>query len=106
MQNQNPDLLLNSFLNAATTEINEINQATATRLFYEVYKFISILKQDIQSCKQQNQEILVKLDSFENQLQENQESINFIETEIPHLRHLVGKNEDLENRLAFLEPED
>ena len=86
-------------LNTDTTDINEINQEPVRRLFYEVYKFVSILKQ-------QHQEMLLRLDSVENQLQEKQESISFIEAEIPYLRHLVCKNEDLENRLAFLEPED
>ncbi|WP_193962042.1 hypothetical protein [Dolichospermum sp. LEGE 00246] len=49
---------------------------------------------------------MLKLDNVENQLQEKQESISSIQAEIPHLRHLACKNEDLENRLAFLEPED
>ncbi|MBD2293099.1 hypothetical protein H6G06_06265 [Anabaena sphaerica FACHB-251] len=59
----------------------------------------------ISALEKKHEEILLKLDNFENQLQENQESMSVLEAEIPHLRHIVCKNEDLENRLTFLEPE-
>ncbi|MBD2196816.1 MULTISPECIES: hypothetical protein [Calothrix] len=110
MQNQNADPhLLKCVLNADINQLQQINQMLIHRLVEEVYKH----ECRIRTLEQQNQEILLKLNKLENltnantsQLQENQELISFIEAEIPYLRHLVYKNDDLENRLAFLEPSD
>ncbi|MBW4498501.1 MAG: hypothetical protein KME57_02645 [Scytonema hyalinum WJT4-NPBG1] len=67
----------------------------------------------ITGLEKQNEEILQKLaklekkyNAHETQLQECQSSVNFLEDEIPHLRHLVGRNEELQNRIDFFCPPD
>lgn len=67
----------------------------------------------ISALEKQNEEIFQRLDKLETRfsrhetkLQECQDSVNFVEAEIPHLRHLVHRNEELENDLAFRHPPD
>jgi predicted nuclease with TOPRIM domain len=98
---QNTESLLANLIQKA--DINTLNQVVTMRLLGEVCEH----NYRISALEQKHEEILLKLDNFENQLQEKQESMSVLEAEIPHLiRHLTCKNEDLENRLAFLEPQD
>jgi|688.fasta_scaffold930263_1 hypothetical protein len=97
---QNTESLLANLIQKA--DIDTLNQVVTIRLLGEVCEH----NYRISALEKKHEEILLKLDNVENQLQEKQESISSIQAEIPHLRHLACKNEDLENRLAFLEPED
>lgn len=63
------------------------------------------------SALEKLEDILNKIDKFqimcikhETQIRECQHSVNFLEAEIPHLRNLVGLNEDLQNRVDFYCP--
>lgn len=53
---------------------------------------------------------LTKQDNRVSCLEKNQQGVlqrlEFIEGEIHHLRHLVSKNEELENKISFYEPPD
>ncbi len=62
-----------------------------------------IRDRDISNVKQKCKGIIQKIDKYDTrlqeqatQLQECQESVNFVENEIPHLKYLVGRNAELE----------
>jgi len=62
----------------------------------------------ISTLGQQNEEILQILDKFakklmvnETQLQACQDSVEFLESEIPYLRNLACRNEELQNERDF-----
>ncbi|GAB1541090.1 hypothetical protein NUACC21_37600 [Scytonema sp. NUACC21] len=67
----------------------------------------------ISNLEKQNEEILrtlakfdKKLSIYETQLQEFQDSVQLLEAEIPYLRHLVCRNEELQNERDFFYPPD
>lgn len=80
--------LLNLLMSA---DLEQINQALICRLVAENHDS----KHRIDILESQHKEILQRLDNLDN-----------ISNEIPYLRHLVDRNEELQNLVDFYCPPD
>lgn len=66
--------------------------STDLHLLRDILNYVAVLESRIRKLEEKSDEM--------------QDSLDFLENEVPHLRHLVHQNEDLENQLAFYYPPD